>query len=103
MSQAKEDWTVHEACVNELLQVQLKKHRLIRPSRRLTKKLGVTHVREILFSRSLTIAQQLLMQLNSTSADSSFKKSKDKLAEYKAALVELNKKEDNVDGEWVMA
>ena len=79
IERAGEDWKEHERCVDLLIQCDLKDHRLIRPSRRLSKQYGSAHIDSIIRERTSVVIQRVYLQLNTKVAHSSFPKSKTSL------------------------
>ncbi|XP_064639447.1 uncharacterized protein LOC135494995 isoform X2 [Lineus longissimus] len=85
---ANEDWEDHQSAMNELIQIQLKQHRIIRPSRRMTSAMGVGYVRQFILERCDTIVDKIKLQISSKCVDKSFTSSKDSLADLHGFVVE---------------
>lgn len=64
--------------------MQLKDHRLIRPSRRLLCQHGNNHVQAVILERSETLLQQIFLQLTAKSSASEFPQTKDALKQLMA-------------------
>lgn len=79
----------HLKTVKELLQIRLKKHRLVKPSRRLTKAHGVKYVEFFLLDRCHLLLSQTMRQLNGKTAVKKFKSSKNALESTKLEVLEL--------------
>lgn len=79
----------HLKTVNQLLQIQLKKHRLVKPSRRMTKAHGVKYVEWFLLDRCHLLLSQIIRQLSGKTAEKKFKSSKNALENTKSQVLEL--------------
>lgn len=79
----------HLQTVKELLQIRLKKHRLVKPSRRLTKAHGAKYVEFFLLDRCHLLLSQTMRQLNGKTAVKKFKSSKNALESTKLEVLEL--------------
>ncbi|KAK3577993.1 hypothetical protein CHS0354_013656 [Potamilus streckersoni] len=77
----KEDWDLHLQHLHQMIQAQIKDHRLIRTSRRYLAQSGAMHAAEIMFRRSREILEQVHIQLAMKSANRSFPASKKALIE----------------------
>ena len=51
MEACREDWASHLETINELLQLQIKEHRMVRPSTTLAQQHGGVYVKEFLVER----------------------------------------------------
>lgn len=85
-----EDWDGHEQNVREIVRSQMEHHRLIKPSRRLTAELGLSHVADLVTKRTLEILDQVIAQLQVKSLDRSFIQTKFELEEAKAQVTLLS-------------
>ncbi|XP_064615150.1 uncharacterized protein LOC135479265 [Liolophura sinensis] len=84
-----EDWEEHRQLVQQLLQVQIKNHKLIRPSQRLSRRLGSSHIRDITKQRSHEVIENIRLQLQLKSAHSSFQKSLEVLQKCRGAIKDM--------------
>ncbi|KAL9963495.1 hypothetical protein ACROYT_G027006 [Oculina patagonica] len=74
-----EDWDRHQEVLREILQINVKKHRLILPSRRWTLAHGANYVQCFLFDRSSLLVAKTLRQLNAKTTEKKFSASKQAL------------------------
>ncbi|KAL3846512.1 hypothetical protein ACJMK2_017492 [Sinanodonta woodiana] len=77
----KEDWDLHLQHLHQMIQAQIKDHRLIRTSRRYLAQSGALHAAEIMLWRSREILEQVHIQLVMKSVNRSFPASKKALRE----------------------
>lgn len=71
-----EDWDQHKEDVKEILQLNLKKHRLIVPSKRLSYQNGAVYVRTFLFDRCGLLVLKTRLQLSNKATEKKFSASK---------------------------
>lgn len=83
------EWEEHLSNVDELLQIQLKKHRLVKPSSRRTSAYGVKYVQWFLLDRTSLLLSQTIRQLNDKTADRKFKLTKGALQEAQVQIDQL--------------
>lgn len=74
-----EDWSQHEKTLQELLQINLTKHRLVVPSRRKTNAHGAEYVQTFLSERCGLIVIKTLRQLSAKTTEKTFTASKQAL------------------------
>ena len=79
----------HLQTVQQLLQIQLQKHRLVKPSRRLSKAHGSKYVEWFLLDRCHLLLSQIIRQLGGKTATKKFKASKNALETTKLQVMEL--------------
>ncbi len=75
----QEDWDRHQEVLREILQINVKKHRLIIPSRRWTLAHGANYVQSFLFDRSSLLVAKTLRQLKAKTTEKKFSASKQAL------------------------
>lgn len=83
------DWDDHLSRVDELLQIQLKKHRLVKPSSRKTSLYGVKYVQWFLLDRTYLLLSQIIRQLGDKTADKKFSQTKGALKEAQQQIDQL--------------
>ena len=82
----QEDWDRHQALLRELLRINVTKHRLIIPSKRLTEARGPSYVQGFLFERCSLLVAKTLRQLNAKTTQKKFSSSKQALKKLKEQL-----------------
>ena len=84
-----DSWDDHSSCAQLLIKDRLTKgQKFIRPSRTLTAKYGACHIDGIIKERCDIIVRQVLVQLESKSANQSFRKSKELLRQFQKDIGE---------------
>ena len=75
----REDWDQHEKSLNKLLHENLMKHRLVIPSKRMTKQKGAVYVQSFLLDRCGLVVIKTLLQLSAKTTEKKFSASKQAL------------------------
>jgi len=89
LSKPDVEWEDHLSRVDELLQIQLKNHRLVKPSSRKTSVYGVKYVQWFLLDRTYLLLSQIIRQLGDKTADKKFKLTKSALKEAQEQINQL--------------
>ncbi|XP_001625716.2 vacuolar segregation protein PEP7 isoform X2 [Nematostella vectensis] len=79
IQQYRGDWEAHLSTVTELLQIQIKEHRLVKPSRTYTKSYGARYVQEYLVERVHILLRQTTRQLGDKTTGKTFRTTKQAL------------------------
>ena len=72
IEESKGCWETHEQTLKELLQDQIKRHRMVVPSRTLTKARGASYVQTFLVERSDLLISQIIRQLCAKTPEKDF-------------------------------
>jgi len=81
-----EDWVRHQEVLNEMLHINVKKHRLIVPSRRWTQAQGAVYVQAYLFDRCNLLVAKTFRQLSAKTTEKKFSSSKQALQKLREEL-----------------
>ena len=79
IDESKSSWETHEQALSALLQEQLKRHRMVVPSRTLTKSRGASYVQGFLVERSELLLWQTIRQLCAKTTEKKFLNCKEAL------------------------
>lgn len=71
-----EDWERHQEVLHEMFHINVRKHRLIVPSRRLTQAKGAVYVQSFLFDRCNLLVAKTFRQLTTKTTEKKFSSSK---------------------------